>query len=507
MIDLEQKKAIGFSYVVENETMGKLGEDYFKQHSLYTSAQTEDLSAEYDNIDILLACNDISVLKTLEFALKTGKNITNTIKKLGSFVLTELELFHIKEFMLLCSSAKTLLERIPLSNIHINDVTDALKILDKGETLSPSFAVYDSFDSRLVNIRKQKRKFSATVAQLIRNLADERIDSQMIYAKEQYDLWATRENQIVFEVLTALSDRLAAYKETLLQNSKMLGHIETLIFKANIAKKSGAIRPILIQSTSTSTSNLDVSGANHSDGCSKSCGSCDSENTSNLGVTFEQMYNPYYKSLLNGRSYTPIDISLCVGSTVISGANMGGKSFTLNTVALNCYLVTRGMYVYAQSAALPVFDEIFLLSKENEGLVDGLSSFGTEIVRLNGVLESIEKGFCLVLIDEFARGTNTGEGTSIACGVVRYFNQRRCVSLFTTHFDGVAGYAAAHYRVKGLKEDVTNVGTVYDIMNYSLERQAGDWVDKQAIRICELLKLSPKLLKEIKEIDKFRNGG
>ena len=88
-----------------------------------------------------------------------------------------------------------------------------------------------------------------------------------------------------------------------------------------------------------------------------------------------------------------------------------------------------------------------------EDNLGGLSSFGGEMIHFDGILSEIKtESTALVLLDEFARGTNPHEGAALVRAAVKYFNNRRgCFALITTHFDDVACCAPMHYQVIGLK--------------------------------------------------------
>ena len=57
------------------------------------------------------------------------------------------------------------------------------------------------------------------------------------------------------------------------------------------------------------------------------------------------MINPELCDLLQeqGRAFVPVSISLDWGAAVITGANMGGKSVAMKTVALNVLLLQAGL--------------------------------------------------------------------------------------------------------------------------------------------------------------------
>lgn len=67
-------------------------------------------------------------------------------------------------------------------------------------------------------------------------------------------------------------------------------------------------------------------------------------------LELEDMINPEICDLLEqqGRRFVPVSISLTPGATVITGANMGGKSVAMKTVALNVLLLQAGFLVCAK---------------------------------------------------------------------------------------------------------------------------------------------------------------
>ena len=72
------------------------------------------------------------------------------------------------------------------------------------------------------------------------------------------------------------------------------------------------------------------------------------------------MINPEIVDLLEkqNRKFVPVSITLDQGATVITGANMGGKSVSMKTVALNALLLQSGFLVCAKSAKMPLFHSV-----------------------------------------------------------------------------------------------------------------------------------------------------
>lgn len=59
---------------------------------------------------------------------------------------------------------------------------------------------------------------------------------------------------------------------------------------------------------------------------------------------------------------------------------------------------------------MPLLDGLCLVDGEMEDAQRGLSSFGGELMAAEEAALEAEKGLCLCLFDEFARGTNPFEG-------------------------------------------------------------------------------------------------
>ena len=121
----------------------------------------------------------------------------------------------------------------------------------------------------------------------------------------------------------------------------------------------------------------------------------------------------------------------------------------------------------------------------------------------------------LVLLDEFARGTNPDEGAAIVQAVTRYLDRQNAVTVLATHYDRVARWGSTHYQVIGLKEldldalrkelagrtDDVGVELISRHMNYGLYRVEGTGdCPRDAVNICRLLDMKAEILDGIDEI-------
>lgn len=207
-----------------------------------------------------------------------------------------------------------------------------------------------------------------------------------------------------------------------------------------------------------------------------------------------------------GRRFTPVSIELTEGAAVITGPNMGGKTVTLKTVGLLVAMAQHGLLVPAADFAFSLCDFIFYSGPEG-GTAPGLSAFATEVKALQGVLErKNQRG--LVLLDEFARGTNPAEGFALAAAILAELSEPQLITLVATHFDGLADLSGArHWQVRGLqgvpREAGTDAGLAWLLqhMDYRLERvAAGKRTPRDALFVAYLLGLPRRVLEKARRI-------
>ncbi|MEG1711193.1 MAG: hypothetical protein RR054_00775 [Clostridia bacterium] len=464
MLSFQQKINIGVDFVFDMLKLSPLGKRRLKNFLPFTPLEKNDLNDELNNVEAIF--NSFPEMRAdwdrLRQRLYPIKDIINTFIKCKNSVMSETELFEIKSFALSMKSIETifqpLCEKVELNNIFIDDLTQVLDILDPSKTRSLAFSLDSIYSEKLATCRQTKNSIES---QLRLNPNDEYLKTQrMRIVNDEYD-----EQQ---RILTDLSTKLSEYSDLLIDSAHTLGKLDLTIVKACLADDWNLARPIITNR-----------------------------------IYFEDMYNPYIADMLEQRShaFTPVTIELKQGTTIISGANMSGKSVILKTLALNVYLASIGFFVFADIAEIMLFDEIISISEDLEDSKRGLSSFGGEILKLNDCVETVSNSYVLLLMDEFARGTNPIEGTKIARATAQYFNSKEVVCVMTTHFDTVANVANTHYQIVGLANcDCLNLGIddIADVMDYNIQKVSNSCpVSADAIKVCKLLNLEKDILDNI----------
>ncbi|MDD3832191.1 MAG: hypothetical protein PHW00_06040 [Clostridia bacterium] len=461
-------KTIGINYIIDNlSTVSPLGKERLRNISYYGRSNIELLNRELDNIQALVDNHAIVSNKLLNITtvIANAKNISKSVSKLPHHTLDEIELFEIKKFLLLCDTLSPMIADLiataHLQGVDFVDTTDALNTIDFDKQRISTFYFPNNYTEQLRKIRDSKHR-------LEKQLVDITMREQV--KKEHLDI-AVQERLEEANCRKILCSQLANFIDSMLTNLDCIGYIDLLIAKSYLAYKGNAVRP--------------------------------SVNTERLVAV--NLINPNVAHHLEskGRVFTPISIELDKGVTVITGANMGGKSVALQTIMLNCMLANLAFFVYADSMDCPVFNFFEYVSNEGDDAEQGLSAFGMEIIKLNQVVDRAQNQYGLVIFDEFAKTTNAGEGQQLFSAVVKTFNQLDCITVMTTHFDQVSSYANAHYQVKGLSALPpytlpVSADFISAHLDYGLIKVDGNQpVPKDALTICHLLNLSPYILSHL----------
>ena len=475
-MDFWQRENIGFEFIKSKMLPATpFGAELVKSIRPFRKDERDILETELSNLNKLSSNyeevkSDINAIRRIFMQMK---DVRGSIKFGIDNTLSDIELFEIKILLMQLEKLKPVVERVAdklgLDGFFMEPVSIAVDILDPDKRRIPTFSIYDEYSDTLKEIRKKKRDTELRMQSdeaLFEELKDKRLDITVEEEKEER------------RIREELSIKLRPYFDTVIKNIDSVARFDLLIEKHRVSKLYPSCLPQITKDT----------------------------------LILKDTINPYICDILESKrlKFTPVSIEMGLGTTVLTGANMGGKSVTLKTVALNTYLALCGFFVYAVSASIPAFDEIIMISEESQSVAKGLSSFGAQIVELKNLLNEIENKFVFAILDEFARGTNPKEGESLVRGLVALLNTKKTVSLLVTHFDHVAELSKSHYQVKGLQgvseerissslltksDDDAKITAISQFMNYGIFKVDKDAKPpKEALMICRLLGLQNELL-------------
>jgi DNA mismatch repair protein MutS len=207
-----------------------------------------------------------------------------------------------------------------------------------------------------------------------------------------------RERELYEEVLTQLTDRLAAMQSTAIA----LSQLDCLAALAERAAEHGWTEPQLV-----AESRLEIRGGRH----------------------------PVVEHFIQG-AFVPNDLVLDASRRmlIVTGPNMGGKSTYMRQGALIALLAHVGSFVPAERCVLGPLDRIFTRIGAGDDLAGGRSTFMVEMTEAANILNNATDK-SLILMDEIGRGTSTFDGLSLAWAVARHIARvNRSFTLFATHY-------------------------------------------------------------------------
>ena len=457
MIKQAIQQISGFRYIIDSlNLLSPIG----RKHLLLLPFLTNRTDIETALAETEAACHIIAdpqnekPLSILHTNLMQLRDISGTLQFLSDKnVLSDVELFEIKHVALLAHNIKECARQIEISIVEIPDLTAIIDILDPEKKRIPHFYIYNQYSSALASLRAQMSRISDN------DDSEKECESLRFQAQRLED-----------EVRKKLTQQLFPHAQALSQALHEIAKLDILLAKATQVKELGLCKPIIGE-----------------------------KETSYTGL-----FHPQIAEALKQRNkqFQPVDIAIPMQPTVITGANMAGKSVLLKSVALAQAMAQYGFYVPAQSATVVSVEQIVTSMGDGEDELQGLSSFAAEMLRLNTTIDNARQGIKqLVLIDELARTTNPAEGKAIVCGMLDFLIQHNIPSLITTHYS--IDIACRKLRVKGFTENKNNekitISNINSFIDYSLEETTEKEVPHEAVKIAEIIGVDKDILERTKK--------
>ena len=129
----------------------------------------------------------------------------------------------------------------------------------------------------------------------------------------------------------------------------------------------------------------------------------------------------------------PNDVELKAGTTIITGANMSGKTTWIRTLAAAVMVAYSGAPVCAKKFAVSRL-AVMTSIRVNDDISQGVSTFYAELLRIKSMIEYTEKKLpMLACIDEIFKGTNVNDRVIGAKEAIRRLTNEHSITLVTTH--------------------------------------------------------------------------
>lgn len=389
-----------------------------------------------------------SVLEDIAYVLRDLRSIEATIGVLQNpdASVSDIDLFELKNLALIESKVTKRVTEANINILPLPSLKEVLSILDIDHEELPGFYLSDKYSDELARLRKEQEAANS----------NEELERIALLVAQEED-----------RVRRVLTEQLRPYSTPLSEALEALASMDLFIAKAHWAIENTATKPIVIEK-----------------------GLC----------SLQGIVNPEVKFFLSRKNvdFQPVDISFGAFPTIITGANMAGKSVLLHTIGLVQMLLQYGFFVPAEHVELSLVEEVMLSMDDASDQSKGLSSFGGEMIRLSKMAKKAKTGIpLLLLIDEAARTTNPLEGRAIVEGLVAFFAKYNTCAIITTHYSGIRG-EANRLRIKGFIEEnlkqPLKVANLNSYIDYSLVKEESESTPREALRIAEILGVDKELL-------------
>lgn len=423
-------------------------------------------------------------IEKISSTMENLRDIRGSLKRCKEdVILDEVELFEIKKFSIEIEKFLSIYRdlNLKLKGLDFISHQTVTKILNPDEKILPTFAIYDSYSEKLKALRKKKQDFEKKIL----SERDQETKNKLLEERLQIVLL---EKEEVLNIRKALSQKLKPFAKDMNTNSTLMGVFDLELAKAKIAIKYGATRPKINNQKSTN----------------------------NTHIHLKEAFHPQVMDILSqkDKAFTPLDLNILNGVTLLTGANMGGKTVALKTITLNILLVQLGFFTFAKECKALSLDFIYFIGGETQDIQRGLSSFGGEVLALKEALNQTKGKQGLLVLDEFARSTNPFEGESFVKALCEYNKEFATFTLMSTHYDVSSITQARHFRVIGLEN--ANFDAIYreifqgtkrsielieKYMDYRIkEVEPGHSLPQDALMIAGLMGVEEPFLQLVKKI-------
>lgn len=157
-------------------------------------------------------------------------------------------------------------------------------------------------------------------------------------------------------------------------------------------------------------------------------------------ISFEELGHPLIKKTTRVCNDISFEKERFV---ILTGSNMSGKSTFLRTLGIGVILSNAGSVIPAKSAQFyPI--PLLVSMRLSDSLEESTSYFFSEVKRLKLIIDNLNQGPALVLLDEILRGTNSDDKQNGTIGIVEQMVRLKAIGIIATHDLEVCETTKAH---------------------------------------------------------------
>ncbi|KMY78897.1 DNA mismatch repair protein MutS [Leuconostoc mesenteroides subsp. dextranicum] len=472
------KKKAGSLLGLIDETKTAMGGRLLKQWLLRPLRDTEDINERLDVIEAFQ--NEFFVRGALQDHLKSVYDLERLAARAAMGTMNARELVQLKRSLSAIPGMKSVLSSsqgiLNHASQRLEDMSDLAGLIDEAIVDDPPISIRegdiinDGFDSKIDEYRNVLSQNQKWLAQLE---SDERAATGINSLKVKYNKNFGFFIEVSRANVSKLEEGRYERKQTLTNAERFvtpeLKEHERLINEAQLKRTEREYELFItirervkanisrLQKLARQVAQLDVlaSLADVADNNRFVRPTFTDDNIINI----KQGRHPVVEAILEAGEFVANDVNLDqnTGMQLITGPNMAGKSTYMRELALIVILGQMGSFVPAESAVLPIFDQIFTRIGANDDMAMGQSTFMVEMAEANLALQEAS-AHSLILFDELGRGTATYDGMALAQAIIEYLDAHvHAKTLFSTHYHELTALADKHENIKNV-----HVGAVED---------------------------------------------
>lgn len=472
------KKKAGSLLGLIDETKTAMGGRLLKQWLLRPLRDTEDINERLDMIEAFQ--NEFFVRGALQDHLKSVYDLERLAARAAMGTMNARELVQLKRSLSAIPGMKSVLSSsqgiLNHASQRLEDMSDLAGLIDEAIVDDPPISIRegdiinDGFDSKIDEYRNVLSQNQKWLAQLE---SDERAATGINSLKVKYNKNFGFFIEVSRANVSKLEEGRYERKQTLTNAERFvtpeLKEHERLINEAQLKRTEREYELFItirervkanisrLQKLARQVAQLDVlaSLADVADNNRFVRPTFTDDNIINI----KQGRHPVVEAILEAGEFVANDVNLDqnTGMQLITGPNMAGKSTYMRELALIVILGQMGSFVPAESAVLPIFDQIFTRIGANDDMAMGQSTFMVEMSEANLALQEAS-AHSLILFDELGRGTATYDGMALAQAIIEYLDAHvHAKTLFSTHYHELTALADKHENIKNV-----HVGAVED---------------------------------------------
>ena len=169
-LTLQQQQDIGLDFVLDRLLpLSPLGREKKRALSPYAPSEWDALQRELEDLGKAVALGDHPALRGFRQGLMQVRDIRATVARLKERDLDQVELFELKRYLLLLRSLAADFAALQASarweDLALQEVPEALAILDPEHSGNPAFSLRDQWSADLAAVREEKRIIEKQIAQ------------------------------------------------------------------------------------------------------------------------------------------------------------------------------------------------------------------------------------------------------------------------------------------------------------------------------------------------------